>query len=371
MILFFEVLFYCFITIVGIQFIFYGIIFGKFSTYKPKKASPKNISISVIICAKNEAENLKHNLPFFIEQNYKDFELVLVNDNSSDDTLEVMASFKKQHQKIKIVDVKPIEKFWGNKKYALTLGIKAATHDFLLFTDADCKPVSKHWISKMSAQFTNEKALVIGYGSYKKIKGSLLNLLIRFETFITAVQYFSYAKIGLPYMAVGRNLAYKKKLFFEANGFMNHIDLKSGDDDLFVNQVATSSNVAICISNDSFTESTPKTTYTSWMLQKRRHISTAKHYKPKHKFLLALFYCSQILFWITSIVLLAFLIHWKIVVALIVFRFLIQYINLYLASKKLGETGLILYLPLLEIILILFQFFIFIKNLSSKPNHWK
>jgi len=366
-----EVLFYTFAVVIGIQLVFYGIIFGRFPSQNTKKPKPKNVAISVIICAKNEAENLTTNIPFFLQQHYKTYELVLINDSSSDDTLDVMNAFKKLHDNIKVVDVKPIEKFWGNKKYALTLGIKAASYDFLLFTDADCKPLSKQWISEMSSHFTNDKSIVIGFGAYKKIKGSFLNLLIRFETFMTAIQYFSYANIGLPYMAVGRNLAYKKELFFQANGFTNHMNITSGDDDLFVNQVANKTNLAICISEESFTESNPKTNFKSWILQKRRHITTARHYKPEHKFLLTLFYVSQILFWVLPCILLSFLFQWKIVIGLIALRLIVQYINLYLASKKLNVTDLILFLPFLEIFLILFQFFIFIKNLSSKPKYWK
>ncbi|WP_299337239.1 glycosyltransferase [uncultured Psychroserpens sp.] len=367
----FEILFYSFVVIVGIQIIYYGFIFGKFATLKQKKISPKNLPVSVIICAKNEAENLKENLPSILSQAYPKFEIVLINDNSTDTTLEVMQTFKSEHEHIKIVNVKPIEAFWGNKKYALTLGIKAAKYDTLLFTDADCKPVSKHWISKMTAPFDTEKKLVIGYGPYQKIKGSLLNLLIRFETFMTAVQYFSYVKIGQTYMAVGRNLAYRKELFFEANGFMSHMHVKSGDDDLFVNQVASKKNTTICIAKESFTESAPKTTYKSWILQKRRHVSTASHYKLRHKILLALFYCSQLLFWFLATLLMSFMFRWEIVIGLIALRFIIQYTTLYSAAAKLKEKDLIFFVPFLELFLILFQFFIFIKNLSSKPQHWK
>jgi glycosyltransferase involved in cell wall biosynthesis len=367
----FEVLFYSFIVIVSIQVIFYAFIFGRFATIKQKKVSNSNQPVSVIICAKNEAENLKENLPFIISQFYPTFEIVLINDNSSDNTLNVMEAFKRDNANIKIVNVQPIEKFWGNKKYALTLGIKATKYNTLLFTDADCKPISEHWISEMSARFDSEKALVLGYGPYQKIKGSLLNLLIRFETFMTAVQYFSYTTIGLPYMAVGRNLAYKKELFFEANGFMNHMSIKSGDDDLFVNQMATPKNTTICISNSSFTKSIPKTTFKSWFLQKRRHVSTASHYKLKHKVLLTLFYCSQFLFWTLAILLLAFMYQWQLILGLVLLRFTIQYITLYLTSTKLNEKSLIIYTPILEFFLIVIQFFIFIKNLSSKPKHWK
>jgi glycosyltransferase involved in cell wall biosynthesis len=366
-----DVLLYIFIAVVSIQIIFYALIFGKFSFRKQLTENPKNIAISVIICAKNEAKNLKKLIPLLLQQDYPNFEIVLINDSSTDKTLKVMESFKDNNSNVKIVNVKNIEAFWGNKKYALTLGIKAATNDFLLFTDADCLPVSKHWISEMSSHFSNSKSLVIGYGAYKKANKSFLNKLIRFETLLTATQYFSYAKMGQPYMAVGRNLAYRKELFFEASGFINHIKIKSGDDDLFVNQIANSENTSICFSKQSFTESAPKNTFKEWIIQKRRHISTAKHYKFKHKVMLSLFYISQLLFWILAIVLLSISSYWILLIFLIFFRFLIQFLSLGFASKKLNEFDLIPFLPILELFLISAQFYIFIKNIIAKPTHWK
>lgn len=366
-----EIVFYIFIVVVVVQVLFYGIVFNSLISPKTEKPKLKNISISVIVCAKNEAENLKEFLPLILTQDYSDFEVILINDNSSDDTLEIMEDFKNKNNNIKIVDVKPIEKYWGNKKYALTLGIKAATNNFLLFTDADCKPVSQFWIRDMSSYFSNKKTIVLGYGPYKKIKGSFINKLIRYETFLTAIQYLSYAKIGQPYMAVGRNLAYRKEQFFEANGFMKHMHVKSGDDDLFVNQVANNSNTTVCISKESFTESLPKQSFKDWVIQKRRHISSAKHYKFKHKFFLSVFYSSQLLFWILAITLLTNMFLCKIVLGLILLRFLVQLTNLFLASKKLNEKDLPFLSPFLEIFLIVFQFFIFIKNMISKPEYWK
>lgn len=366
-----EIAFYLFIVVVSIQVFFYGIIFNSLTKHKKVKPKLKNISVSVIICAKNEAENLRSFLPSIMTQDYSNFEVILINDNSTDDTLKVIENFKEKHNNIKIVNVKPVEKFWGNKKYALTLGIKSATNDFLLFTDADCKPLSKHWIQEMSSHFTNDKTIVLGYGAHKKIKGSIINKLIRYETLLTAIQYLSYASLGQPYMAVGRNLAYRKEQFFEANGFMQHMHIKSGDDDLFINQVAKASNTTICISQDSFTESIPKQSLKDWTLQKRRHISTAIHYKIKHKIFLALFYCSQFLFWSLAITLMFFMFEWKIVLGLIILRFIVQFTNLFLASKKLNEKDLLIFSPFLELFLIAFQFFIFIKNMISKPTYWK
>ena len=369
--LIFDVLFYSFIVVILIQIIFYLIVFGQFSFNKNDNRKGSSVPISILICAKNEAKNLKKHLPLIFDQDYPNFEVILINDGSSDKTLKVMESFKKIHSNVKIVNVKNIEAFWGNKKYALTLGIKAATHSHLLFTDADCKPLSKNWIKEISSHFNNSTSIVIGYGAYQKIPKSFINKLIRFETLLTAVQYFSYAKTGMPYMAVGRNLAYTKDIFFEARGFMNHMKIKSGDDDLFVNEIATSSNTQICFTKDSFTESLPKQTYSDWILQKRRHLSTAVHYKFTHKLLLSLFYFSQLSFLVISIVLLSFLFYWKLILGLILFRYIIIFVVLIAASKKLNEKDLIPYLPLLELFLIISQLSIFIKNLTLKPGHWK
>ena len=366
-----DILFYTFIIVVCIQLIYYGLIFSRFAFAKSKRNTKKKISISILICAKNEAENLEQFLPYVLEQKYPDFEVILINDASNDNTLEVMKSFKTKHENIKIVDIKPIETFWGSKKYALTLGIKAASNNFLLFTDADCRPLSKYWIKEMSSCFTNSKTLILGYGAYKKQKFSLVNILIRFETLFTAIQYFSYAKIGIPYMGVGRNLAYRKETFFNANGFMNHMNIRSGDDDLFVNQVATSKNTAICFTKNSITESPPEPNFKAWFNQKKRHVSTAKHYKLKHKFLLGLFYLSQLLFWSLSIILISLLFHWKIVISLFILRILIQYVSIGFSAKKLNELDTIFILPFLDLFLVFSQLVIFISNLVSKPNHWR
>ncbi|GGK26637.1 glycosyl transferase family 2 [Yeosuana aromativorans] len=368
---FLDFVFYMFILVVCIQVIFNLLFFGKFAFLKPSTKTPNNFGISVIICAKNEAKNLQKFLPSVVSQDYPNFEIVLINDASKDKTFKVMESFASKHNNIKLVNVKNVEAFWGNKKYALTLGIKVAKHEHLLFTDADCKPLSKDWISQMAAYFDDSKTIVLGYGPYKKIKKSLLNKLIRFETLQTAMQYLSFAKVGLPYMGVGRNLAYKKSEFFNANGFISHIDVRSGDDDLFINQVATSNNTTICFSKDSFTQSIPKTTFTDWIKQKRRHISTAKHYKFKHKVLLTLLYSSQLLFWLLAFVLLIFQFNWKIVLALLLFRLCLQFLVVGFSTKKLGEKDILYLLPFLELFLISVQLTIFINNLISKPSHWK
>ncbi len=364
-----TVLLYCFVAFTVIQIIYY-LTFSSFlfDSKKDTKISSE-VPVSVIICAKNEAENLKKFLPSILNQKYADFEVILINDSSSDTTSEIMESFAKSCSKIKIISVENIETFWGNKKYALTLGIKAAKNEHLLFTDADCSPISENWIYEMTQNFSTEKKIILGYGKYKR-ENSFVNLLVRFETLLTAIQYFSYAKIGTPYMAVGRNLAYHRSEFFRVKGFINHLHIKSGDDDLFIQDAANKKNTIITTSKNSFTESIGPKNLSEWFHQKRRHISTASHYKFKHKFFLGLFFTSKILFYFFGIFLFFFY-PLKDLLPLIITYYIVQFIVIYFSSKKLHETTISCVFPFLEIILLLFQISIFITNLSSKPTHWK
>jgi len=360
-----------FIAVVLVQFLYYVVFFGKFSFAKPQTSTPKRVPISVIVCAKNEEENVKNFVPLLAQQNYPDYEIVLIDDASSDETLEIFEAFEKQYSNVKLVKVENNEAFWGNKKFALTLGIKAATNEYLLFTDADCYPTSTEWIKEMSAQFTQQKTIVLGYGAYEKIKNSFLNKIIRFETLLTATQYFSWAKLGIPYMGVGRNMAYKREEFFKTNGFIEHMKIRSGDDDLFINQAANSKNTEICYTPNSFTFSKPKTTFKDWFTQKRRHVATAKHYKSFDRSQLAVFYASQLLFIILPIILLAFQFQWIIVLSLIAFRYLFAWLSLGFAAGKLKEKDVMYWFPIIEITLIVTQLNIFITNTFSKPVHWK
>lgn len=365
------IILYFFIFIVAVQILFYLGFFGKFAFAKAQKITPKKIPISVIICAKNEEENVINFIPLLAEQNYPDFEIVLIDDASNDNTLAIFEGFEKQYPNIRLVKVQNNEAFWGNKKYALTLGIKAAKKEYLLFTDADCYPTSKEWITAMSSQFTMQKTIVLGYGKYEKIANSFLNKIIRFETLLTAIQYFSWTKMGHPYMGVGRNLAYKKEEFFNVNGFIEHMKVRSGDDDLFVNQAANARNTTIAFMPESFTYSKPKTTYKDWIIQKRRHIATANYYKKFDKFQLGIFYCSQLFFVLLAITLLAFQFQWMIVLSLFCLRYITAWIVIGFSAGKLKEKDVVYWYPIIELVLIFTQINIFITNTFSKPVHWK
>ncbi len=364
------ILFILFIVVFALQMIYFGGIFTRFSFNKEQVLPQKNVPVSVLICAKNEHENLKKFLPLYVAQEYSNFELIVIDDASSDDSIELLEEYERNYNFFKLVKVKNNEAFWGNKKYALTLGIKAAQHEYLLFTDADCYPSSKQWISQMTSSFIDKKTIVLGYGAYTKSK-SFLNKLIRFETLLTAIQYFSWAKLGLAYMGVGRNLSYKKSEFFKVNGFIDHMKLYSGDDDLFVNRAQNKTNVAIQTDPNSFTYSNPKTKFSEWILQKRRHITTSRYYRFFDKLQLGLFYISQLFFLLLAIILLVNLHNWILVASLILIRYVFNWIVIYRGAKKLNEKDLVPLYPLLELVLIYIQIQVFITNIFSKPKIWR
>lgn len=347
----------------------YFIFFSKFAFYHSSEKDRSSFPVSLIVCAKNEAKNLENHIPLWITQNHPEFEIILINDGSMDDSLEIMERFSVMDSRIKVVNVVNNETFWGNKKYALTLGIKRARYEHMIFTDADCRPSSNSWLSLMTSEFSNKKQLVLGYGAYEKTKG-FLNKIIRFETLMTAVQYFSYAKAGIPYMGVGRNLGYTASLYYNNRGFINHIKIASGDDDLFVNETATAKNTAICINPDAFTYSIPKKSFKEWIKQKRRHFTTSKYYKSKHKLLLGFYSFSTLLYW----VLLPFVFIYgnpMYAICVVCLRFLIQYIIIGKIAKKLQETSLIPLIPLWEMFLIFIQIGIFISKRNQNTLAWK
>lgn len=249
--------------------------------------------MSVIVAAHNELDNLRTLLATLQNQNYPQFEVIIVNDRSWDGTFEFLEEAKKQLKFLKVVAIDDTPGNTDPKKYALTLGIKAAQYEHLLFTDADCIPASYNWILQMQSGFGADKSIVLGISHYSR-QNSLLNAIIRLETLYTCIQYICFALRGMPYMGVGRNLAYKKSLFMENKGFHPHMFVRGGDDDLFINKVATMANTAVCVNTQAYTLSKPKNTWKQWLQQKRRHLSVGKLYKTKHKFALSLLHFSHL-----------------------------------------------------------------------------
>ncbi|OFX62084.1 MAG: hypothetical protein A2046_16740 [Bacteroidetes bacterium GWA2_30_7] len=354
-----------------IQMYFYLAIYRKFSFHKKCKNEIKNHPLSVVICAKNEEVNLENNLTFVLEQDYPDFEVIVVNDGSWDETESVLARYKEKYCHLKVTKIPEEKKFHYGKKLAITVGIKAASNEWIVFTDADCKPSSKYWLRNIQQNIKNNSSIILGYGKYE-IKKGFLNKFIRFDTLFIAMKYFSYAINGNAYMGIGRNLAYKKTLFFNNKGFANHLKLSSGDDDLFINETATSNNVEIEYSHDSHTISEPKLTFTDWANQKRRHLTTGFYYKAKHKFLLTLENVSLVLFYSTIFSSIIYFNLLGFFVSAFILRLTVQLIITKKAMILLNEKNLLLYSPLLELMLpFLYLYFVMSSYFIQKRNRWK
>ncbi|WP_259067419.1 glycosyltransferase [Mucilaginibacter sp. X4EP1] len=366
-----EALFILFQVCLIIQLYFLVINQSKLKKYIPAEELPKPlIPVSVIISARNEAPNLLVNLPLIMQQNYHDFEVIVINDCSYDGTEEVLKGFKENYPALKIVTITEHDRFKTGKKFALTLGIKAAKNEHLLFTDADCKPASEHWISRMAANFAPDVQIVLGYSPYSRTR-NFLNPLIRFETIKSAINYLSAAVRGDAYMGVGRNLAYTKTLFFSVKGFASHMHVLSGDDDLFVNQNATSTNTVIEISRDSFVYTDAKTSLGSLFRQKKRHMGAGKLYKGRHKFALSIDALSGVLFYILLTLSLVFNFDPLLALGLFMFRLIIQLIVYTKLFKHLKGKDLLWYFPFLDIIYYIYlNTFGFIGSFL-KTNRWK
>lgn len=326
--------------------------------------------LSVVISARNEAENLAKYLPAILNQNYQDYEVVVVNDRSWDATADVLESFEKKYSHLKVVTVTEGDKFIAGKKFALSMGIKAASHEWLVFTDADCEPASENWLLGMQQPENENIEIVLGYSPYYKSSG-LLNILIRFETFFTAVNYLSFALKRMPYMGVGRNMAYKKTLFFKNKGFASHMHILSGDDDLFINANANKKNTTIVINQQTQVWSAPKTTFLSYLRQKKRHFGAGKLYKSKHKFVLSFQIITQFLFYVLAIALLFFSQTLYISLGVLVFSILVRCLVYPRLLKRLNYGELRWWFPILDAMLFVFLVFNAILSIFVKKVQWK
>jgi poly-beta-1,6-N-acetyl-D-glucosamine synthase len=355
-----------------IQILYWLLIYSRVLFHKPAHTDALMEPVSVIICARNEEENLRKNLPVILNQKYPDFEVIVINDCSADRTQDYLDELKEQYSSLKTTTIKEDRKFKHGKKLAVTIGIKAANHELLLFTDADCRPESDRWMDHMVRNFSPETSIVLGYGGYSEDK-SLLNTVIRFETFYIAIQFFSYALAGFPYMGVGRNLAYRKSLFFDNKGFARHSHLVSGDDDLFINEVANRNNTLIEISLESHTRSESKKTWKEWYFQKKRHLTTGPDYNVMTKFLLSLEVLSRITFYTAFIFLLAtFTSEWITIIIPFLIRLGIFMTVFKIMVSRLNEKHLLVPSFLLDLLLPLFNIFILFSNyVEARRNRWK
>ncbi len=374
--MFLTIVLILFLTALGYQLGLYLYLGLKLIAYQEPSENlyiPKNQvmppPVSVIICAHNEKENLQALLPMLYSQLYKNFQIVIVDDASSDGTIDFLREEEKNHPNLKVVWIKYRPKHVQSKKFALTMGIKAAQHEKLVLTDADCRPDSDYWLTGMASKLENEVEFVLGYSPYQMDKG-LLNHFIRFETLHTGFLYISAALAGHPYMGVGRNLAYRKSYFLKKKGFYRIHHLVGGDDDLFVNRHACGSNTKVSIHKNTLMHSIPKKNWQAFYRQKVRHLGIGKYYKRKDKIWIGLLSISSVLLWICFPVLLfheneryyaiiGFLLRWGLLFAVFIS-----------AGKKLNDPINWVLLPIFDVLYVIYYMIIGTKALSTKNTRW-
>ncbi|MGB3464833.1 MAG: glycosyltransferase [Cyclobacteriaceae bacterium] len=353
-----------------VQFGFLILVYSRLAFFKQTQKSEFKPPVSVIIAARNEEENLLMNMPIILKQDYPEFEVIVINDSSVDDSIVVLKAFEEKYSNLRVINIHENDRYEGGKKYAITLGVKGAKYERLIFTDADCQPVSRKWIEKVVEAAPSGEGIVLGYSPYTRQPG-FLNKVIRYDASSTAMNYLSFALCGIPYMGVGRNLSYSKSAFFSVGGFRSHYRLLSGDDDLLINQIAGKENTFICLDALAEVQSTPEKDWKSYWMQKRRHLTTGASYKLIHRFLLILQPVSLVLFWLAAIALLVSHNWLEITLAVVFVRVLSQILIFRRSSRWLGQADLTILAPIYEIIILVLTACAHTANAVSNRITWK
>jgi glycosyltransferase involved in cell wall biosynthesis len=362
-----EIIFYIFLLSFLVQAFYLLFVFPRLIFFKEPLLPDSGHPVSVVVCAHNGKNNLEKLIPILLKQDYKDFEVLLVDDRSDDGTGDLVKSFSSE--KVRYVRINATPEGWDSKKYALTKGIEAAKNDVLLLTDADCRPLSNQWVREMQGGVTENKKIILGYSPYEKKQG-FLNLFIRYETFYTALQYLSFALMGKAYMGVGRNLLYSKKLFLENNGFVSFKHITGGDDDLLTGKMSNKNNTSVRINSLSQVISIPKENYKRFFKQKKRHLSVGKHYSLKNKVKTGVLVLSGISLYFSFIILIFLNANISIVLEVFILRTMLLIITFALVSRKLGEPIKWLWFPVLDLSYTLNYLIIGISAIFSKNTRW-
>lgn len=354
-----------------LQLYFWIYLFGLLARRSPDKSSeaPPLPPISLIVCARNEEANLRRHLEHWLAQDYPEYELLIVDDASTDGSRVYLREMAGRHPRLRVLHLEDKPEGSG-KKYALEAGIRAARHDWLLLTDADCRPASRYWMREMAASTGGQTEIVLGYSPYEQRPG-MLNRFIRFEAAYTAVQYLSFALAGQPYMGVGRNLLYRRALWERAGGFASHQDLAGGDDDLFVSAAARGGNTAVCLAPRAFVWTRPAQSWSAYYHQKQRHVSTAVRYGPRHRLMLSLLGGSHFFHYL--LIFTCFFQKLSIVFALVLYIIrtivlLLRYLKIF---KKLQAPDLWGWVPVLDLVYTLYYCALLPFIFKNQTNYWK
>lgn len=363
-----------------IQLLFYFICFarpfraGKKDKVQYEPAGKEQPPVSVIVYAKNESENLKRFLPEILKQEYPTYEVIVVNDGSTDESDNVLKSLNITYPHLYHTYIPEDVKYLSRKKLALTVGIKAAKYDILLFTEANCRPVSNLWIQKMAQNFTPGTDIVLGIGAYENKKG-FLHKLAAYDNMVTGLQYLSSALRHRPYMGSGKNLAYRKELFFQHKGYYKSLNLHAGEDDLFINEIANKKNTKVELSGESITQMAPYERFKIWKEMKVSKAATLRHIKGGAITFYKLGILNRMLFSssVLALIITGIFNNPLLIGAGILFYllwYLTQAIILKKSAKMFHQQAITGWLPLLNILLPAYNIYIYIYRIFRGKNDY-
>ena len=263
---------------------------------RKEKEESETPPLSVILVAKDEASDLRKNLPAILEQDYSSFEVIVIYDQSAGDECEdVLKILQEKYPHLHHSFIPDSARYISHKKLGITMGIKASHHEWLVFTEPNCAPTSNQWLRKMARNFTSDTDIVLGYSNYEKGKG-WFNRKITFDTLLNSMRYLGMAINGHPYMGCGRNMAYRKSLYYQQKGFASHLNLQRGEDDIFVNQMANGKNTKVEASAESVIRISTPLYKKSWREEKLSYTMTSRYYKGAAHYLVGFEACSRLLF---------------------------------------------------------------------------
>lgn len=359
-------------SLLMLQILYFIIVFGRVGLKKKKaKVNNEKYSVSVVICIQNESKNLEEKLPIVLEQEYPNFEVVIVNEESEYNSYnkQVLRALSQVYSNLQIVNIPNNINYFQGKKFPISLGIKTAKNDIIILTDDDTMPTCYTWIDEIVERFTKGKEIVIGYTAIETKKG-LLNSLIQYDNHTIALNYLGNAILGNPYMGRGKNLAFKRDLFFRQGGYISHYVIPVGEDDIFINKVTTKKNTGFVLSKDSINLCKTRNTFRDFKMDKKKLILSQKHFKLKDRFIIDLIPFTTFLIYLLFGFAIYINIPWQYLITAIIIRYIVQIIIYYRTIKALGTKKIAIFAPLFELFFMFYNTIIRINTLTSKGKKW-
>jgi hypothetical protein len=354
-----------------IQITYWWAVYGKLGFYRKRQSVSTKEPVSIVLLFNDEFEKLKTQLPVLLSQDYPDYEVILVIQSINDDLAEYLENICKEYSNIKVIQMLQDLNFFKGNKFPLSIGIKSAANDLLIFTEAGCSPVSERWLEQIQSNFTEEKEIVLGYFRSTHPGKSSPYGFRRWVNLSTAMSYFSFALAGRPFMGIGKNMAYRKSLYYRNNGFVSHYKVPVGEDDLFVNKVATRRNVAIAPNLESQVVFGETQRFSEWMRFRKKYFKSGRYYNSWDKFFLNLFTFSYVLFLAAFVYLLIVQYLFYPVLALFILRLFSQLFIFKKCMIRLSERNLLLLSPINEVLLLIMDGLIRISLVFDKKDKWK